>query len=628
MKRVRGLDGLRAFAVIGVLLYHADLQSVPGGFLGVDVFFVLSGYLITSLILREWDGSGRLGFGHFYAARARRLLPGLAGLLVGTAAAALILAPDAVSSLRRTFLPSIFYVSNWSSIYTHSSYFEQTGRPPLLLHLWSLGVEEQFYLLWPIAAVLVLRRFQGQDGRRVLRKLAIRGAILSAAWMAYVSIRHGFPVPHDPSRAYYGSDTHASGLLIGCALACVWQLGTLPKLVRYERAIFDATGLAALAGLGWAYHVTSEFSPWLYRGGFFLYSFTAAVVIAVLAHPECLLGRVLSVQPLRWIGERSYGIYLWHWPVFQLTRPSLDIGWTGTPNLLLRLAITGVLAELSWRYVEMPVRRGALGRLWRVMRLHGPRRAVLTQRAVVTTALTFSLASLLVVSALAVDRPKAAASDSVLDTAPPNVEPTPALSPTPTARASPRRGGNQATPSGQPVATSTRPASKATQPAAPPPPAPKTTAYSVTTWGDSVVLGAAWALRARMPGTVVDAVVGRQAWDLPQDMAQLRHSGLMGRTVVLHVGDNGLFLQSTLSDTLNSLSDRHRVVLVTIRVPRRWQDPVNDLLRSEAPKHRNVVIADWNAASAGHPEYFVKDGVHLTQVGCQAFAETIARAVG
>ncbi|MCW2548222.1 MAG: Acyltransferase family, partial [Mycobacterium sp.] len=290
MQRVRGLDGLRAIAVVAVLLYHADLDSVPGGFLGVDIFFVLSGFLITSLLLREWQDTGGIGFGRFYLARGRRLLPGLFGLLVGTAAAALIFAPDAIAALRRALIPSVFYYSNWSSIYSHTSYFEQTGRPPLLLHLWSLAVEEQYYLVWPVVVLMLLRKFRGEAGRRAVRKLAIWGALLSTGWMAYLSVRHGFPVPNDPSRAYYGTDTHAAGLLLGSALACAWPLGQLPKLVRYERTIFDLTGLAALGGLIWACHVTSEFSPWLYRGGFLLYSFMAVIVIAVVAHPECRLG--------------------------------------------------------------------------------------------------------------------------------------------------------------------------------------------------------------------------------------------------------------------------------------------------------------------------------------------------
>jgi peptidoglycan/LPS O-acetylase OafA/YrhL len=621
MQRVRGLDGLRALAVMAVLLYHADWKSVPGGFLGVDVFFVLSGYLITSLLLREWQGSGGFNFRRFYAARTRRLLPCLGGLLVGTGAAALIFAPDAVATLRRQLIPSLAYYLNWSSIYGHSSYFQQTGRPPLLLHLWSLAVEEQFYLIWPVVVLLVLRRHRGKRGRRMLRTVALTGALLSAAWMAFLAARHGFPVPNDPSRAYYGTDTHASGLMLGSALACIWPLGALPRLVRYERNLLDVAGGAAILWLLWIFHSASEFSYWLYRGGFLLYSAVAMVAVAVIAHPDCRLGRVMAVQPIRWIGERSYGIYLWHWPIFMMTRPTLDIGVTGTGNLILRLTLTAMAAELSWRFLEQPVRRGAIGRLlaaWRALR---ERRAADSQRTLARTSVSFGVAAVLVLSFLAVDHHSSLASEASVDTPPPvNVGPSPSgtlarnVLPTPTPHPSAHASPSPSTHAGP----HSNP--KAHTPA-------KRPGTTVTAWGDSVLLGARYGLWFDIPGVFIDAVVGRQAGTLPSGLTQLRTNGELGRDVVIHVGDNGLFLRSTLDTALSELSDRHRVVLVTIRVPRRWQDPVDSLLRSVAAGHRNVVIADWYQASAGHPEYFVRDGVHLTSPGIAAFAGLIAHAL-
>ncbi len=232
-------------------------------------------------------------------------------------------------------------------------------------------MEEQFYLIWPVVVLLVLRRHRGKRGRRMLRTVALIGALLSAAWMAFLAARHGFPVPNDPSRDYYGTDTHASGLMLGSALACIWPLGALPRLTRNERYALDVAGGAAVLWLLWIFHSASEFSYWLYRGGFLFYSAVAVVAVAAIAHPECRLGRVMAVQPIRWIGERSYGIYLWHWPIFMLTRPTLDIGVTGTGNLILRLTLTAMAAELSWRLLEQPVRHGALGRMlaaWRALR--------------------------------------------------------------------------------------------------------------------------------------------------------------------------------------------------------------------------------------------------------------------
>ena len=628
MQRVRGLDGLRALAVMAVLLYHADWKSVPGGFLGVDVFFVLSGYLITSLLLREWQGSGGLKFRNFYAARARRLLPGLGGLLVGVSAAALIFAPDAVAGLRRQLIPSAAYYLNWSSIYSHTSYFQQTGRPPLLLHLWSLAVEEQFYLIWPVVVLLVLRRHRGKRGRRMLRTVALIGALLSAGWMAFLAARHGFPVPNDPSRDYYGTDTHASGLMLGSALACIWPLGALPRLTRNERHALDVAGGAAVLWLLWIFHSASEFSYWLYRGGFLFYSAVAVVAVAAIAHPECRVGRVMAVQPIRWIGERSYGIYLWHWPIFMLTRPTLDIGVTGTGNLILRLTLTAIAAELSWRLLEQPIRHGALGRLlaaWRALR---ERRAGDSQRTLARTSVSILVASVLVLSFLAVDRHSSLASAASVDTPPPVGSPPAGAGPSPSGTLA-RKVGPTPLPTAPTAAPTTHPGSSTHVPPAgrtqAPPPNRVTT--SVTAWGDSVMLGARYGLAFDIPGIFVDAVVGRQEGTLPSGLAQLRAAGELGRDVVIHVGDNGLFLRSTLDNALTSLADRHRVVLVTVRVPRRWQDPVNGLLHSVASAHHNVVIADWYAASAGHPEYFVRDGVHLTSAGIAAFAGLIAHAL-
>ncbi len=624
MQRVRGLDGLRALAVMAVVFYHADWKSVPGGFLGVDVFFVLSGYLITSLLLREWQSTGGFSFRGFYQARARRLLPGLFGLLIGAGFAALLFASDAVDMLRRELFPSIAYYLNWFSVYGHTSYFQQTGRPPLLLHLWSLAVEEQFYLIWPVVVLLVMRRHRYRRGRRMLRTVAISGALLSAGWMALLAARHGFPVPNDPSRAYYGTDSHASGLMLGAALACVRPLGAWPTLASYRRNLVDAVGVGALCWLLWIFHTASEFSYWLYRGGFLLYSAVALVLVAVVAHPQSRLGHVMSLQPLRWIGERSYGIYLWHWPIFMLTRPALDVPLTGHANLILRLTLTAMAAELSWRFLEQPIRRGAVGQLLASLRALRDRRAERRERVLARTSVSFGVAAVLVLGLLTVDHPgSTAATETAVDTPPPVVATGPLLQRS-GAGALIRQVGSNPSPRASPSGPAVSHPVKSPRTVAPsrPPSGPTATA-----WGDSVMLGARYALAFDIPGVFVDAVVGRQARSLPAGIAQLRTMGELGPKVVIHVGDNGLFLRSSLDTALSVLSDRTRVVLVTVRVPRRWQDPVNGLLRSVAAAHHNVVIADWYQASAGHPEYFVKDGVHLTSPGIAAFAGLIAHAL-
>ena len=354
-----GLDGVRALAVIGVLLYHADLTWIRGGFLGVDVFFVLSGFLITSLILEEYDRTDGIDFRRFYLGRARRLLPALVLLLAVVAVASAFFYRDAAAQVRSDTIASIFYVNNWWYIFNDQSYFEFMGRPPLLKHLWSLAVEEQFYLIWPLIAFLVMRK----AGRRGVRLTALALAMLSTFWLIWLSSTNGYPEYADPSRAYFGTDSHAMGLLIGAALATFWRPGRLPaKLPRGGLAILAGTGIAALLGVVWFFLFVGEFTPWMYRGGFLVLALLVALLIAMASHPGSPLGGWMGTQPWRYVGQRSYGLYLWHWPIFMLTRPNLDMPLDGLPLLAFRLALTFGIAELSFRFLEMPIRRGAIDR--------------------------------------------------------------------------------------------------------------------------------------------------------------------------------------------------------------------------------------------------------------------------
>ncbi|MGB0674941.1 MAG: acyltransferase family protein, partial [Candidatus Nanopelagicales bacterium] len=363
-----GLDGLRAVAIIGVLLYHAGIDWMPGGFLGVDVFFVISGFLITSLILEEYDRSGRVNFTKFYLGRARRLLPAVAVLLIAVGLAVLIVYQDALSAFREDALATVFYVNNWWYIFVDQSYFESVGRPPLLKHLWSLSVEEQFYLIWPVFALLLMR----SGGRPLVRRLALVLAIASTVWMAVLSIRNGYPVDADPSRAYFGTDSHSMGLLVGAALATMWRPGRLSTQVpRGAQLIITGIGVASLAAVIGFYLFVGEFTPWLYRGGFLALAFFTTALIAAVTHPASFLGPALGTGVLRYIGRRSYGIYLWHWPIFMVTRPGIDVEWSEPVTFVVRIALTLVIAELSYRLVEMPIRRGVLGRASSAVRSGG-----------------------------------------------------------------------------------------------------------------------------------------------------------------------------------------------------------------------------------------------------------------
>jgi peptidoglycan/LPS O-acetylase OafA/YrhL len=372
-----GLDGLRALAVLAVIAYHLGFGWAPGGLLGVGVFFTLSGYLITDLLLEQW-ARGRRRLADFWLGRARRLLPALFAMLVAVFAWVTVFGPPQPPNFRDAVAAAALYVSNWQLIFQHVSYFARFGPPSALNHLWSLAVEEQFYIFWPFLLLLGTRfvREPSPGGLRPrLAGVTLLGAAASAIAMALL-----YHPSLDPSRVYYGTDTRACELLAGAALAMVWPSRRLRRSIAAGgRRALDAIGVLGLLGIGLLIWRTNEYSPFLFRGGFVLLALSTVLVVAALAHPACRLGPILGWAPLRWIGVRSYGIYLWHYPIIVLTTPA---GAHGTDLLrgALQVAATFAVAALSWRYVEEPVRHGALGRLWAHLRSGGWRPEAIPRR--------------------------------------------------------------------------------------------------------------------------------------------------------------------------------------------------------------------------------------------------------
>ena len=378
-----GLDGLRALAVGAVVAYHLDLGWAQGGLLGVGVFFTLSGYLITDLLLGQQESTGGLQLADFWLRRARRLLPALFVMLAVVVAWVTLLDRSLLPAVRGAVGASMIYVTNWWLIAQHSSYFAQFGPPSPVGHLWSLAVEEQFYLIWPWLLLIGLRwrrRGPGADMRLAAASLLLAAA--SAVTMALL-YRPGY----DPTRVYDGTDTRAFALLVGSALAFVWPSRHLRVTVTGgARWVLDGAGTAGLAVFAVLVWRTSEYSPFLYRGGMVLLSFGAALMVAAAASPASRFGRILGWQPLRWLGVRSYGIYLWHFPVIVLTTPAGG-GDTPARRVLQVAAILGC-ATLSWRYVEEPIRHGALSRRWAQIRRNGWRLGPLGRQARIAMAVS------------------------------------------------------------------------------------------------------------------------------------------------------------------------------------------------------------------------------------------------
>ena len=659
-----GLDGMRALAVIAVVLFHSPLAVATGGFLGVEVFFVISGYIITRALLTEREERGRIALGRFWLRRARRLLPALFLLLAGVAAWSALFAEGELAGLRRDMGAAFFYVTNWDLIVTGENYFDSWERPSLLRHLWSLAVEEQFYLIWPlllIGGLAIVRK------RALLLALILAGAAVSAGVMAAL---------HEPggsvSRIYYGTDARASGLLIGAALAFVWSapLAAVRGRIRgaAEGAVLAMLGTAGLGALTGFVLLLDGDAPFLYHGGFALTGVATAALIVAATHGRSPFTRLLAMRPLPWLGLRSYAIYLWHWPVMALTRPNVDVPLDGAALFALQAALTLALAEVSYRCVERPIRTGALGRLRHRLRAGAPlwRKGAVALAGAATLAAAGALAFTVTV-ARAPEQPAYFALGSVRIQGAPASAATPTQTPQPTPTAATATAEATPEPSPQPVrpaqsdgaldagavlATPTpreEPASvaaSATLPmadldallrASPEPPAeddasvsaqadaPSATAtVRVTAVGDSVMLGAAQQLAADVPGIDLDAAVGRQVTEVIALLREREASGLLGDVLLLHIGNNGEFTDEQFDRIVDLAGPRRRVVFLTVKVTREWEEANNAVIARGAERHPRAVVVDWRTAVLERPDVLWTDDTHLRPEGARLYATLLA----
>jgi len=621
VKRIVGLDGLRGIAVLAVILYHSDLGILNGGFLGVDVFFVLSGFLITSLLINEFESTGRIDRPDFYLRRIRRLVPALSIVLLACVIITGLWVTDAAYEVRRDLPWALTFVLNWSYIFFQQSYFLNMSRPPLFQHLWSLAIEEQFYIVWPLILLGLMRiKYFATRIRRGIIVVALSGIVMSTGLMWYLSVRDGFPIPHDPSRVYFGTDTHASGLLVGCLLAALWRSDKLSTVFTPDRAAaMNLLGFASLGTLAFFFIRTSELTVWLYRYGFLIISLVSAVAVAVIAHPAARFGKLLSNRFFTWLGERSYGLYLWHWPIFQLLRPGIDIDLSPLAGMFLRLGLLVAFAELSYRFIEMPVRNGVVTEYFKEWRDNGLPRPSL--HAIALGVVSSLLVGMSLVGLAAAPSPASTlASDlggiTTIDEDPtdlPTQTATPSMSGAPTTSASPHSSSSTHDP------LNVRP--KPHMVVAPQGPG------QVVVFGDSVVLSGHDALKSTLGRISIDAAVGRQPYEIANRIELRRKQKRLSQDIVIHMGTNGLVTSKDLVPILTELQDRRRVVVVNVQVPRVWMKQTNRAIAAIVTKFPNARLANWYSTSYGHKSYFVPDGVHLTHRGGVAFASLIEKVL-
>lgn len=572
---VPGLNGLRALAVLLVVVYHVHGGWFPGGFLGVDVFFVISGYLITDLLQAEWARAQRLALREFWARRARRLVPALVVMVTVTVTAAALVDHRLLTGIRGDVLAAATFTSNWWQIVTHASYFADQGQQPLLRHLWSLGVEEQFYLVWPVL-LAVLFRVVRSPRARVAVVLVVAGASLVAMAVLFQS-------GVDNSWLYLGTDTHAFGLLAGAALALALPTRRLVRgvLPGIRPDVVAVAGLVALAVVAVTLHSDQAL---LYRGGFAVATLAAVAMIVGVAHGSGRVGRVFEWAPLRWLGVRSYGIYLWHWPLLVILESRVVAeSFAGRLVLLVVVAALAVVcAALSYRWVEDPIRRHGFRWYARQIMAGGSSYAAWAGKVVAVAA-----AVMLAVSTVA-----------ALSLAPAD------------GRAAQLAAGEQAA-----------------QPQVPRPPSSVgLPGDGVTAIGDSVMLAAVPELKRRLPGMVVDAKESRQMRSAPEIIQSLKQRGELGSVVVLGLGTNGPFNSSVLDSIEEELGPQRTLLLVTVHLPKTYQDQVNQTLEAAAHPPR-VSIVDWNAAITPHPELLWSDDIHARPSGAGLYTDLIVNSL-
>jgi peptidoglycan/LPS O-acetylase OafA/YrhL len=600
---ITGLDGLRAIAVLAVIAYHLNFDWAAGGLLGVTVFFVLSGYLITDLLIAEFVTTDRINFKNFWIRRARRLLPAMFTMLIVVITWVTIFKQSMLNRLEEDTVAAILYVSNWWYIFQDLSYFESFGPPSLLTHFWSLAVEEQFYILWPLLIVLVLK-LKVKEGS--LFSIILLGATASAAAMTLL-----YEPGTDPSRVYYGTDTRVFSLLLGASLAVIWpsrKLSTnLPSEIRWK---LDFVGLFALAFIFYMFWSTDQYQDFLYQGGMVAMSVASMLVVAVIVHPSSNLNTVLSFEPLRWIGVRSYGIYLWHFPVIVLTSPQWGADAPSLVRTSLQLFLILTFASLSWTFIENPIRKGALTRFCRVIKCGEWRREKSFIGRFVTTAsilcvfLAISTIGLTTTSvALSKDNVINAIQEKVGKEEPPTENKV--MEPKPKTELPQREDKPEELPEEKPPIETP----------------PSLEERSVTVIGDSVMIDVTPHLENAFKKVDVDAKIGRQFREAEEIVQQKKGTGSLGEIVIIELGANGPLSDKKMAALIEQIGTEHDVYMITTRVPKPWQQEVNETIKNVAGNYENVKVVDWFSFSESHLEYIGNDGVHLTLSGAEAYAK-------
>ena len=599
---ITGFDGIRSLAVVGVILYHLLPTSLKGGYLGVPIFFVVSGYLITDLLRQEWEQNGKINIWQFYVRRMKRLYPGLVFLLITASAYITLFQRGLFNNLRGTVVSSLLYVNNWWQIKNGLSYFDRFANESPFTHIWSLAVEGQNYLVWPILFVLLMVFVRK---KKWIVYTVLGGSLISAILMMILFTPGG-----DPTRVYYGTDTRLFSIWLGSALAFVWPSTRLKKNIpKQAKRVLNLAGLISLIALILFFFLLDDHYSFVYYGGMLLVSLFCVVLVAVTAHPGASVNKWLTNPVFSWIGKRSYGIYLYQFPVMIFYEAKVaNIADHVLLHTLIEISLILIISELSYRYIERPLARFDYGQTIQVVKGWFTKPIISKQKPWVIPGILMVLIAL--VCFVTAPKNSVTADQKKLQA---QIAESKRL-----AEESQKNEDNNSNTVDQAVLDKYGLTAKQGK---------KAQKLELTAFGDSVMLDAATDLKELYPKVVVDGDVGRQLYASEPYIEELKKQNLLKDTVLIGLGTNGAFSESQFDSIMSALGDR-KVYWVNVRVPtKRWQNDVNALLAQMAKKYDNLTLIDWYDYSNSHNDWFYDDQVHPNPEGMKHYIHLVSETL-
>lgn len=610
---ITGFDGIRTLAVIGVILYHLLPTQMRGGYLGVPVFFVVSGYLITDLLRQEWDQNGRIAVKDFYVRRMKRLYPGMVVMLLLSAAYITLFQRNLLNNLRGVVVSSLLYVNNWWQINHGLSYFDRFGNESPFTHLWSLAVEGQNYLIWPLLFILLMKLVKN---RGTIFKIVIGCSLLSALLLAI-----WYSPGADPTRVYYGTDTRLFSIWMGSALAFIWPSTHLKKEIpKKAKRVLNLAGGLSFIGLVITFFVLDDHLSFVYYGGMLLVSLLCTILVAVTAHPGASLNRWLTNPLFSYIGKRSYGIYLYQFPVMIFYEAKIgNVGENVLLHTLIEIVLILLISELSYQFIENPLRKFHYKDTFRTVRNWFSKPVISRQKPWLLPGLLVSLVALYGIATAPVN---------YVDAQQQQLKENIAANKKAAEQTQKNANGSDTESTGENSSKATEAEQSVMEKyGLTEAQVKKAEELEITAFGDSVMLDATADLQEIFPKAVVDGDVGRQLYESPELIKALKEKDLLRDTVLIGLGTNGSFTETQFDNLMKEIGDR-KVYWINVRVPtQRWQNEVNSMLEKMAAKYDNMTLIDWYDLSNEHEEWFYEDRVHPNPDGMLQYCTLVSQAI-